>query len=535
MITAILKNANVYTLDPSLPRASNIAILNDRIVAAGGDEVLDLKEARTRVFDMEGAMVLPAFCDAHIHWSWTALNMRAVDLFDVPDKEEALRLVGEAVRKAEPGEWIYGFGWAQGIWPDGRFPTAADLDRVAPENPVYLPARSGHATWVNSLALRLAGVGPSTPDPEGGEIQRDARGNPTGILLEDASRLVERLVPKNSPEDIATAVEEAQPAAWRSGLGSLHDYDGPDAFAAFQILRDRKKLGLRIMKNINDQYIQHAHGLGLRSGFGDKWLRIGGLKIFADGALGSVTACMIDPYEGEKDYRGLVVTPKEKIEELVLNGTRQGFFSTIHAIGDQAVRDVLDVIERARVVEGKLGIPRTARRHRIEHFQVVHPDDLNRAAELDVTVSIQPIHATADYPMVDKHWGERGRWSYNPRPHIDQGAHVVFGSDAPVEPFDPLKGIHAAVTRRRPDGSPGGEGWWPEARTTVDEAIRCYTTEPAWSSGMDDELGRILPGYLADFAVLDRDLYKVDPDELLGVNVLGTMVGGEWRHGPWAQ
>lgn len=532
MIDHLIINANVHTLDRARPRASAIAISRERIVAVGETaELRGLAGPRTRIFDAAGATILPSFTDAHIHWSWTALNLRQIDLFDVPSKEEAVRRVAEGTRRIAPGKWVLGFGWAQGIWPDPTFPTAADLDAVTPNHPVILDARSGHASWANTAALKLAGIDDSTPNPPGGEIQRDARGRATGILLEEASALVSAVVPKPTAEEIAAAVIEAQPLAWRCGMTGVHDYDRPDAFDAYQLLHERGQLGIRILKQINDPYIHHAHGIRLRSGFGDDWLRIGGLKIFADGAIGSLTALMIEPYGGEPHNRGIAVTPKERIYELVSEGSRMGFHSTIHAIGDRAVREVLDVYEKVRAEEAAAGIPRHRRRHRIEHVQLIHPDDVGRLAELDIIASIQPIHATADYPVADRVWGARAALGYNARVQLDRGVRVAFGSDSPVEPFDPLKGIHAAVTRRRADGTPGPEGWYPEARLTVDEAVRGYTEGPAWAAGMEDRLGNISPGFLADLVVLDRDIYTIDPHDILKAQVLGTMIGGQWRHG----
>jgi predicted amidohydrolase YtcJ len=296
-----------------------------------------------------------------------------------------------------------------------------------------------------------------------------------------------------------------------------------------QVLQEQGRLGLRVTKQINDPDIGHAHAVGLRTGFGNDWLRIGGLKMFADGALGSVTALMIDPFEGDPANRGIRVMDKDRMRELAIEATRRGMFSTIHAIGDLAVRDVLDVLADVRRVEAELGIPRDRRRHRIEHVQLIHPDDAGRLAELDVIASIQPIHATADIDMADKHWGARARLGYNARVQIDRGAHVVFGSDAPVEPFEPLIGIHAAVTRRRADGYPGPDGWYPEARVSVAEAIRCYTTECAWAAGTERQLGRLVHGYLADLVVLDRDPHTVDPHTIKDIRVLGTMIGGKWK------
>lgn len=529
MTDHLITNANVYTLDRALPHAKAVHVRDGRIVSIGDDSLRSAVDRGTEVLDAKGATIIPGLVDAHIHWEWTSLNLKHIDLFDVPSKEEAVRRVGEAARRARSGEWLIGFGWAQGMWPGGAFPTAADLDAVSPNNPVYLSARSGHATWSNSLALKLAGITDSTANPDGGEIQRDAAGRATGILLEEASSLVSNVVPQATAGEVAAAMEEAQKLAWRCGLTGVHDYDRTVAFEAFQLLHERGKLGLRVVKNINDPYIHHAHALRLRWGFGDDWLRLGGLKMFADGALGSVTAQMIEPYEGQPHNKGIVVMPKARLLELSLEASRLGFPSTIHAIGDEAVRHVLDVYAEVRADEARRGVPRSAMRHRIEHVQLIHPDDVGRLAELDIIGSFQPIHATADYPVADRYWGARSRLGYNARAQIDRGVRVAFGSDSPVEPFEPFKGIHAAVTRRRADGSPGPDGWYPEARLTVDEAIRGYTEGPAWAAGMETKLGRIAPGFLADLVMLDRDPYRIDSHDLLKVEVVGTMVGGEWK------
>jgi predicted amidohydrolase YtcJ len=300
-------------------------------------------------------------------------------------------------------------------------------------------------------------------------------------------------------------------------------------------MRERGDLGLRVVKNFNRKYLDAVLETGLRRGFGDDWIRIGSFKLFADGAIGPRTAAMIDPYDGEPDNYGIVVTDKEEMVELVSRASAAGFASTIHAIGDRAVHDVLDVYETVRGEEAGRGEARSTRRHRIEHVQLIHPDDTDRLAQLDIIASMQPIHATSDYPVADRYWGARTPWSYNPRLQLDRGVVVTFGSDAPVEPMGSLVGIHAAVMRQRADGSPGADGWNPAARLSVDEALRGYTTGAAYAAGMDDRLGRLLPGYLADLVVLDRDLYAITPAEILETRVIGTMVGGLWRWGEYAE
>lgn len=534
MIDRLLTNGNIYTLDNSIPRATTLAIRGEEIVAVGGDELLALAGKETRIDDLGGAMVLPGFCDAHIHWSETALSLQQINLFDFPNKEECVAEVGKAAGKAASGEWLIGHGWAQGIWPVPEFPTAADLDAVTPNNPVLLNARSGHAVWVNSVAMKLAGITRDTEDPKGGEIQRDQQGNPTGIFFEDAQSLLFNAAPKATPEEIVKAAETAQHHAWASGLTSMHDMDGPDAFTAFRLMEERGTLGLRVLKNINDPYIHHAMSSGLRSGFGSNWLRIGGVKMFADGAIGSVTARMFEAYNGEPDNVGITITPKDQMAEIAEECTRRGIYSVVHAIGDKAVHDVLDIFEGLRKLEAGLSIPRAQRRHRMEHAQVFHPHDVPRMGELDIIASIQPIHATADYPMADRLLGaKRCETSYNPKMFLETGARVIFGSDCPVEPFEPLKGIHAAVTRRRADGSPGPEGWYPNARISMEEAVRAYTEVPAYAAGMEGFLGKLAPRFLADIVVMDNDLFSMDANELLSVKVLGTMSGGTWRHGHW--
>ncbi|MDK2972195.1 MAG: hypothetical protein PWP23_1950 [Candidatus Sumerlaeota bacterium] len=532
MIDRILLNARIYTQEPKAPEAQALALSRDRIVAIGGPELKEAGGPKTVIDDLGGATVVPGFVDAHLHWMWTALGMKRLQLQYITTKRETLEKIAAAVQAIEPGEWIDGAGWAQGDWTDcdGAFPTAADLDAIAPNNPIFLSARSGHAAWVNSEAMRLAGITASTPDPPGGAIQRNEAGEPTGIFFEESGALVRSVVPEPTIEETTEAMAEAQEAAWRAGLTGVHDYDYQDAFAAMQVLHEQGRLGLRIVKHINDPDIPHAHGLGVRSGYGNDWLRIGGLKMYADGALGSITALMIDPVEDDPTNRGIRIMDKDRMRELALEATKRGIYSTVHAIGDLAVRDVLDVYEDLRRAEAELGIRPEQRRHRIEHTQLIHPDDAGRLAKLGVIASIQPIHATADIDMADRHWGARARLGYNARVQIDHGAHVVFGSDAPVEPFSPLVGIHAAVTRRRANGYPGPDGWYPEARVTVAEAIRCYTSECAWAAGVENTQGRLSHGYLADLVVLDQDPHTIDPHEIQNINVLGTMIGGKWKY-----
>ena len=533
IVERVLYNGDIITLDDQRPRASALAINQGRVIVVGtDDEIKSLARSKTTQENLNKSVVVPGMTDAHIHWQGVAQALHTVDLFDVPSKNEALERVAARTGQTPSGQWIEGYGWTQDAWADRQFPSAHDLDLITPDHPVFLRARSGHAAWVNTLALRLCGIDAHTHSPEGGEIIHDQAGQPTGILLESpAMNLVAERIPPLTVDQIADQMQRAQTVALSLGMTGFHDFDDQECFSALQRLRERGELRLRVVKNINKPYFDSMIQMGIRWGFGDDWIRIGGLKLFADGALGPRTAYMIEPYDGEPDNYGIVVTDKEEMAELVSRASAAGLHSTVHAIGDRAVHYVLDVYATVRREEAARGEPSSTRRHRIEHVQLIHPDDVQRLAELDLIASMQPIHATSDFERADLYWGSRTPYSYNPRLQLERGAVVAFGSDAPYDMMGPLKGIHAAVTRQRADGSPGTEGWNPSARLTVDEALRGFTFAPAFAAGMEDRLGKLMPGHLADLVVLDRDLYAVPPSELLDVRVLATMVGGVWQYG----
>ncbi len=532
LVDRVLFNGSIYTLDPAQPKVTALAISRERIVALGDDEsMLALADAGTLRENLGGRVVIPGLTDAHMHWSMTSQSLRWVNVFEVPDKAIALDRVAERVRQTAPGEWIRGSGWTQDAWPDPVFPSAADLDTVAPQHPVYLAAKSGHAAWVNTAALKRCGITASTADPPGGQIQRDTAGQPTGLLFEAAMGLVADQIARPSPTQLAEQMQDAQALALASGLTGFHDFDEPDSLQALQILRERGQLGMRVLKQVKLEWIDAALESGLRTGFGDDWIRLGALKVFADGALGPRTASMVAPYDDEPSNYGISVIDKEVMQEAVSRASAAGFAASIHAIGDRAVHDVLDVFEAVRREEAQRGETPNSRRHRIEHVQIIHPDDASRLAELGIIASMQPRHATSDYEAAERGWGERCQWSYNIRLQIEQGARIALGTDSPIEPFEPLKTIFAAVTRQRPDGSPGPEGWYPELRLTMDETLRGYTSGPAYAARMEDHLGMLKTGYLADLVLLDRDLYTIPPAEILETQILGTMVGGLWRYG----
>lgn len=528
----IFTNGRIYTQDTDLPSATAVAVGDGRILAVGSDD-----QVRSQVgslggewIDLNGRCVLPGLVDAHVHFQWYSLSLLELDLFEVPSLDAALRRIATHVADLTPGKWLVGRGWTQELWEGHAFPGAADLDRVAAHVPICLYHKSGHAAWVNSKALSLAGVFAHTPDPAGGQIQRDARRDPTGILFEDAMNLVTQHIPPPTEGQVVEAMGLAQERCWEAGLTGLHDFDGRLSFQALQTMRRRGELGLRIVKNIPVYRYAGAIEVGLRSGYGDDWLRIGGVKMFADGALGPRTAAMIAPYENEPDNTGIVVTDKEEMKEVASNASANGLSVTVHAIGDRALYDVLDVYAAVREEEAQRKQSPALLRHRIEHVQVYHPSDLKRLAGYNIIASMQPTHAPSDMTMAERHWGERARYSYAWRDVLNSGALLVFGSDSPIEPIEPLRGIHAAVTRQRADGAPGPDGWFPEQRLTVDETVHAFTMAAALTSSQEDWLGSITPGKLADLTILERDIYTIPADEIREVGVAATMIGGEFKH-----
>ena len=522
----VLSNARIHTLDARIPHATAVAIRDERIVYVGDDATARQTLAPGgQAVDLKGRCVIPGLTDAHLHFQWYAIGLQSVDA-ETPTLDEALTRVAEHAERTPSDSWINGLGWNHNVWqlptPDG-FPTAADLDRVSPEHPVALNAKSGHAIWVNSRALQLAGITASTPDPAGGQIVRDKHGQPTGILLEGAIDLIDAAHPAPTAEEVAQAMRAAFPFAQRAGLTGVHCFDGPEALAAYQMLRQRGELGLRVVKSIprDTLRVDHTLALGLRSGFGDDWLRIGSIKMFADGALGPQTAWMLEPFENSTST-GIVTLDEKEMADNVRRANAAGLSCAIHAIGDRACRTVLDVYEE---------VGSRSLRNRIEHVQLLHPQDYDRLGKLGVIASMQPVHATSDMLIADKYWGKRSAGAYAWRTQLDAGVALAFGSDCPVEKIDPLQGIHAAVTRRRADGSPGLDGWYPEQRLTVEEAVRGFTAGAAYAAGMEDRLGSITAGKLADFTVLDRDIFEIEPMEILNTQVDATIIGGKfmWR------
>ena len=525
----ILRNGRLYTGDPDLPWAEAVACRDGRIVALGrDDEIADLAgDARqTEVIEVGSRLVLPGFTDAHVHFAAYARRLQEVALDGVDRLEVVLERVRQRAERTPPGGWVEGWGWDESAWDAP--PHRSLLDRVAPDTPVVLKRVDMHTWWVNSAALRQAGITRDTPEPAIGRIERDAAGEPTGLLREwGAIAPIEACLPAPDEATLDAWLLDAIAEAHRLGITGIHDqrvrHDGRASLAAFQRLHRRGQLNLRVHCNLSSEDLASAEALGVCSGFGDERLWLGHIKAFADGSMGSTTAWMLEPYVGRPDDYGLIVTPPAEIEALIRRCERAGWRVAVHAIGDRAVREVLDAFERAGAVSTPAGDD--GMRHRIEHVQLIHPADLARLSRHGIAASMQPAHIPLDHHIADQVWGDRARHAYVFRALLDCGTAVAFGSDAPVAPFSPLVGIAAAVTRQDARGEPPA-GWYPEQRISLAEAIRGYTLGPAVVAGRQHLCGSLTPGKRADMVVLSRNLFEVEPAAIAAVGVELTIFDG---------
>ena len=515
-----LTNARIYTMDPRQPLASSLVFRGGKVERLLTEDPLDSENS----LDLGGRIVLPGLIDAHLHLRQYAESLQYIDC-ETRTKKDCLEKVAERAALTPPGEWIRGHGWNHNHWSTG-YGTAAELDQFSPHNPVYLTGKSLHLSWANSAALKIAGISNQTLDPPRGTLLRNANGNPTGILFEEAVKLVEKFIPSPSIEATAESIRKAQEKLWKMGLSGVHDFDRELCYHALQLLAERGELKLRVLKSVPKKDLAKAIERGLQSGSGNDWLWIGGVKDFADGALGPQTAAMLEPYQGSSANRGMPLLSEEELLELGIRAAQGGFSLAIHAIGDQANRTVLNALEKIRGYEQEQGINPLP--HRIEHLQLLDPEDVPRLVELNITASMQPIHATSDIEMADKYWGKRTAYSYASQLQFQHGARVVFGSDAPVDNPNPFWGIHAAVTRRKADGFPGPNGWHPELRVPLGKALEAYTIGPAAAGGKSSQQGSLKPGYWADLIVLEKDPFSSSEDELRELRPSATMIGGEW-------
>jgi predicted amidohydrolase YtcJ len=506
-------------------RASAIAVRDDKIVAVGVyADVESALAGRYRKVNLQGLTVVPGFTDCHIHLLWYALKFSQVDLGCVESIEEVKKRIRNAAHKSEQGQWIIGHGWSHSCLANAH-PHRVQLDDAAPNNPIVLFSKDRHSIWVNSLALAMAGIDKDTLDPDGGVIERDPNTHePTGILRENAQPLINRVIPAPDFGMCKEAIARVIPYLHQLGITGIHDCGDEVSFGVLQELLAEDNLDLRICEMLPLHNLDAAIKLGIKTGFGNARLRIGPLKVFVDGALGSGTAALLEPYSDNPDNVGVCAITEEELTDIIIRASKSGISVAAHAIGDRAVGMALDALEKSKA--GRRPDDTAPLRNRIEHAQLVSPVDLRRFASLDVIASIQPIHATSDRYMADKAWGARSSIGYPIRSLAENGVRLAFGSDAPVEEPDPIQGIFAAVTRKRHDEL-SQPGWHTEQCLTVEEAVRGYTTGAAYASGQEHIKGSITPGKLADFVILSKDIFTVNPLEIADTKILGTVVGGK--------
>ena len=519
----ILYNANLYA--PGFPGATALALAHGQIIAVGtDDQIQDAFPLAEEKINLNRHTLWPGLTDAHVHLRYLAESRAIVDC-ETTTREECLARIEAAGRELPPGAWIRGHGWNHNQWLEG-LGNAALLDEVSHGHPAYLSAKSLHIGWANSQALALAGLTNATPDPEGGILQRDENGHLTGILFEaNAVNLVLDVIPEWTQDALKRQLQSLFPELWQAGLVGVHDFDGMDCWLALQELQQEGNLNFRVRKGIPFDHLNDFIQAGLSTDYGNDFLQIGSVKLFSDGALGSQTAAMLAPFEGTQNT-GTLLLDEDEIVEIGKKTGQYGLALAIHAIGDRANRVVLNAYAKLRAFEQEQGLPHY--KHRIEHVQIISPEDLPRLAELDIIASVQPVHAPSDMRMANHFLGPRAATAYTYHSLKAAGAELVFGSDAPVEPVNPFHGLHAAVTRCRIDGSPGEEGWYPQERLSLTAALEGFSSAPARISNRGERLGRIIPGAAADLILLKQDPFVMNPQSLWSIQPLATMVNMDW-------
>jgi len=529
----ILYNGAIATQNPRLPFVRSAAMGSGRILAVGEDnDILKLADAATEKIDLDGRLVVPGFIDTHIHFYEWALKRQGLRLDDLTCIEDLVSRLRQAAETQPTGQWIMGQGWNETDWPVPRMPTREVLDKAAPDHPVLLWRCDLHLAAANSLALERAGIDAGTPDPPEGRIERDAAGNPTGILRELAINLARDAVAPPDSDQIVQAFADATGALHRRGVTGIvdvrlmNDKDGASALKTFQDMDAAGDLALRSWVSLPGEQLDAIIGLGLRTGFGSDRLRIGHVKYFSDGGMGARTAWMIEPFLDAE--RGMPLMDMERLAEDVDRADAAGLSVMVHAVGDRANRELVDLFENLESRRSRFGRPRPPISHRIEHVQMIRPEDADRINRLHLALCVTPSNMVLDMNLIDSAVGEKGRWCYAFRRLLDTGAPVMFSSDCPVCDPAPLPAIHAAVTRQRSDGTPES-GWHPGERISVAEALAAYTTTPAKVHQAHD-LGVIAPGKKADMVILSENILEVEPSRIPETRVEMTVFDGRIVH-----
>ncbi len=522
----ILVNGRIYTVDDSRPMVSALAVRNGRILLAGADrEIRALAGARTRVVDVGGGTVIPGMVDAHAHLLGLGTSLRNVQLAGSKSYDEAITRVAERAKSVKPGEWILGRGWDQNLWPDKQFPNHEALSRAFPSNPVVLTRIDGHAILANAMAMRAARITAATRDPEGGRIVRNPDGSPAGVFVDNAEDLVGRAIPATTASQSSGAIVAAIAEANKWGLVGIHDAGASKrTIDIYESLAREGKFNLRnyVLVSGDSASVRWSLARGPRSALYDGRVWIRSIKLYADGALGSRGAALLAPYSDDAGNTGLLVTPPADIQRIATAALRRGFQVGVHAIGDRGNRIVLDAFDASL-----RAVPTADHRFRVEHGQVISPEDIPRFAKLGVIPSMQASHQTSDMRWAEGRVGpERIKGAYAWRSLLNSGVIIPNGSDFPVEEVNPLISFHSAVSRQDQSSWPPG-GWYPEQVMTRAEALKSMTIWPAYAGFQEKVMGSLAPGKYADFVILDRDIMTVPEGEILQARVMSTWLGGK--------
>ncbi|HUO17295.1 MAG TPA: amidohydrolase [Verrucomicrobiae bacterium] len=522
----IITNAKVWTVDKSLPTAQAVAVLGDRFVAVGSAAEVDAwRGPRTQVIDAAGKLLLPGFNDAHVHFVSGGMQLDNVQLKDARSAEEFARLIGERAKTTPRGEWILGGNWDETKWNPPNMPTKELIDAITPDTPVSVSRYDGHMVLANSVALRLAGITAKTPDPPGGTVVRDAQGNPTGALKDAAMAYVDKVIPPLTHDQRMKIVKRAMAYAASVGVTSVqHMSASYEDIGVYSELLQHGELTVRMYVAPSITHVDDLAQLGIRHAFGGSYLRIGALKAFADGSLGSGTAYFYEPFLNQGNNRGLLsdeMHPISLMRDRYMKADAAGLQLCTHAIGDEGISTILDLYGDVIKAHGE-----SDRRLRIEHAQHMAAKDFERFAQMHVIASVQPYHAIDDGRFAEAHIGhDRASRTYAFRTFLNHGVRLAFGTDWEVAPLDPLLSVYAAVTRATLDGK-NPNGWFPEQKLSVAEAIEAYTMGSAYAEFQEKEKGSITPGKLADMVLLSDDIFSIAPEKIRDVRVVKTFVGG---------
>jgi len=523
MADLILINGNIFTCDTNNPWAQACAVRDGKILAVGNSEAIHaFQNNGTKVIDLNSRLVVPGFNDAHVHFTDGGFYLLGIDLRDAKDETEFAKRIEDFIHTLKKGEWILGGNWDHEAWPSKDFPEKELIDKISRDNPVFVQRLDGHVALANSLALKLAGITQDTPDPQGGEIEKDPQtGRPTGILKDTAQDLVSAVVPQKSKSQMKAAIKAAMKHANEFGVTSIQDNSSREVLQVYQELLREGDLAVRVNAWMHIDHREDFDEIGILPPFGNGMLRLGTMKVFVDGSMGAGTALFYQPYADDPETSGLPIYPEDELVAMIKEADKAGLQIAAHAIGDKANTLILDAFDKAFKENGM----RNAR-HRVEHAQVVLPDDVQRFKKLGIIASIQPSHCIDDMRWAKNRIGDRIEHAYLFDAFNKAGVNMAFGTDWTVEPLNPMLGLYAAVTREFPEGGPEG-GWFPEEKISLEEAIMFYTMGSAYAEFQEHCKGSIQVGKLADLVVLEKNLFEISPKEILNTKVDLTILGGK--------